>query len=114
MVARHPVRLCATVTTQALWATRKSFACSVDVSEDVWASYAHIDGIRYLAGLSNVRERGGSESSRVVHASNGFHSNTLYILEDLLGVGQLILTNDAAAATYRLLTTQNQALGGIC
>ncbi|KAK4246434.1 hypothetical protein C7999DRAFT_15431, partial [Corynascus novoguineensis] len=82
MVARHLVRLCAIVTTQALWATRESFDCSVDMSKDVWASYVHIDGIRYLAGLSNDRERAGSEPSKLVRAGNGFHSNTLYILED--------------------------------
>jgi hypothetical protein len=87
MVARHLVRPCAVSTIEALWAVRQSFDCCVDTSKSVWASYVHIDGIRYVAALSNEP---GLDFRRVLDADRVPRVGTVYILEDHLGIRQLV------------------------
>ena len=75
----------------------ESSDCCVDMSKDVWARYVHIDGIRYLAALSNRQEVAGIHSCKLVDAGSVSQSTVLYILEDHLGVRQLVLTGPNAS-----------------
>ncbi|KAK4041709.1 hypothetical protein C8A01DRAFT_14573 [Parachaetomium inaequale] len=97
MVARHLVRPCAITTTETLWAARESYDCCVDMSKDVWARYVHIDGIRYLAALSNHQKGAGIHSCKLVDAGSVSQSTMLYILQDHLGVRQLVLIGPNAS-----------------
>lgn len=68
MIAGYLVHECAISTMQELWRTRgirqdfhrapgNSYHTIIDMSLDVWVRYIHIDGIRYIAELSNQDNR---------------------------------------------------------
>jgi hypothetical protein len=97
MVARHLVRPCAIITTEVLWAARESSDCCVDMTQDVWARYVHIEGTRYLAALFNHQRGAGTHPFKLVDAGTVSQSTVLYILEDHLGVRQLVLTGPNAS-----------------
>lgn len=96
MVSKHLIYECAASVGQALWRTRdalKSYDRMIDVSLDVWARYICIDGVRYVAALSNEDDGRGDMS---IISTGGIADdklpriNTIYVLENHMGLRQVI------------------------
>jgi hypothetical protein len=83
---------------EALWEARASFDCRVDVSKGIWAKYVCIDGIRYLAALSNDEDGAGPNSYKLVDADRASRSSALYVLEDHLGIRHLVFVAPGESA----------------
>ena len=122
MIAGYLVQECAISTLQELWRTREirqsfnhtpgdAYHTIIDMSLDVWVRYIHIDGIRYIAELSNQDDRSGHMSllSTVRMFRRESRVKTIYILENHLGIRQVIFTTSTRST--KLPTLDNAELG---
>jgi len=64
---------------------------------DVWAQYVYIDGARYVAVLSNTPGP-GSSYTKPLKVYGAIKDGVLYVLEDHLGIRQLVFTGQRNAA----------------
>ncbi|KAK5629113.1 hypothetical protein RRF57_004828 [Xylaria bambusicola] len=87
MIAEHLVRECAVVTIQESWLGRNSISCRLDISKRILVRDMHIDGVRYIAYLSNTYDKC---DARVLKDATAPTVDTVYVLEDYLGVRQIL------------------------
>lgn len=89
-IARHLVREFAIITAQAQVRHHASAGVQIDLSRDVYASYAIFEGIRYLKTLRNTTE---AEAERgeylLMDARRGRAVQDIYIAFDHLGIRQV-------------------------
>ncbi|KXX73655.1 putative tRNA sulfurtransferase [Madurella mycetomatis] len=89
-VARHLVREFAIITAQSQVRVHASAGAQIDLSRDVYASYAIFEGIRYLKTLRNATE---AEAERgeylLMDARRGRVVQHIYIAFDHLGIRQV-------------------------
>jgi hypothetical protein len=90
MIAGYLVHEFAAATIANLWLGRLSLDCSVDTSLCVWAHYTIIDGLRYIAKLSNADD---NELGVQIFDPTLQKADTIYIQEDYNGIRQLVFTN---------------------
>ncbi len=96
-VAGELVRECAISTAQTLWQHRSSADRQVDIELGVWASYVCIDGVRYIADLSNAVDS-RSSSAMILHVCKTSEINVVYSLEDHLGIRRLVFASQEDTA----------------
>ncbi|RKK84525.1 hypothetical protein BFJ68_g10669 [Fusarium oxysporum] len=72
----------------------ESSQCTIEPSKDVWATHLDLDGIEYVASLSNTPQPG---SRLLWREFQGQEENHLFISEDHLGIRQIV--NDPGAVT---------------
>ncbi|KAF5562006.1 hypothetical protein FPHYL_5875 [Fusarium phyllophilum] len=72
----------------------RSRQCTIEPLKDVWATHLDLDGIQYIASLSNTPKPGSRLLWREVE---GQEENHLFISEDHLGIRQIV--NDPGAVT---------------
>lgn len=70
----------------------RSIQCTIEPLKDVWATHFDLDGIEYIASLSNMPKPGSSQLWREVE---GQQENYIFISEDHLGIRQIV--NDPGA-----------------
>ena len=90
MIAGYLVCEAATSAAVHLWLQHRSLDCVVKTSQDIWARYANVCGVRYLAMLSN--ESHDPLDIQIFDARQQF--NTAYLLEDHVGIRQVIFAMD--------------------
>ncbi|RSL92063.1 hypothetical protein CEP52_014044 [Fusarium oligoseptatum] len=88
LIAQHLVPECATAAAQQAWHDRCSRDSDVDLSLDIWAEYAYIDGIRYISYISNQAVE--TCTARQIQVAGGRPATALYVLEDHLGIRELV------------------------
>ncbi|KAL1864061.1 hypothetical protein VTK73DRAFT_6190 [Phialemonium thermophilum] len=91
LTADQLVRASAISTAQELWQSRSSSGGEFDISRGLWADYVNIDGVRYVANLFD-KPSGTSSSTVLLRAEKAPSVQVLYVLEDHLGVRQLLFT----------------------
>lgn len=76
------------------WQTRRSSNCEIDTSLAVWACFIPIEGVAYIAKLSNSPGDGAGISGRGVKILEAGQSDlrTVYVLEDHLGIRKLVFS----------------------
>ncbi|KAH8161648.1 hypothetical protein CIB48_g6608 [Xylaria polymorpha] len=83
MIAEHLVHECAIVTIQESWLGRNSVSRRLDISKGISARYVRIDGVRYIAYLSNTYDEC---DACILKDRMAPTVDTVYVLEDHLGV----------------------------
>ena len=94
IIAKDLVRECANITTQELWCTRPSSDAKIDILLGVWAHYVYIDGIRYVARLTNKEE---VNCTKILDASKASKVRFMYVLQNHLGIRQVVFATSGAA-----------------
>jgi len=87
-IAELLTREYAIATARKAWLTRRSFDCCIDTSANVWARFVSIDGVHYVANLTNTPVPGRGYN-QIFHADKPPPTDILYILEDHLGIRQI-------------------------
>lgn len=95
MVAGELVRECAISTVQELWHACYNSDGDIDISQGVWARYIHIDGVRYVASLSNMD---GPGCAKLLDINIAAKIEVFYVLEDHLGIRQLVFASPGHSA----------------
>lgn len=108
MVAAELVHECIMYTTHKVFESRSSSNCEVDISLGVWARYIHIDGVRYIADLSN--EADPSKRTMLLNACEASEVDVLYSLEDHLGIRQLVFS--CQGGRVKLLSSPSKSRKG--
>ncbi|KAL1877357.1 hypothetical protein VTK73DRAFT_8652 [Phialemonium thermophilum] len=102
MTADELVCMSAVHTIQQVWGARRSAGGQFDISRGLWADYVHIDGLRYVA---NLFDRPGLSvgGSAVLSVDKASLVDVLYVLEDHLGVRQLVFGHQQQDITRSLV-----------
>lgn len=104
-VARLLARECATSTITETWLAHRSSSCFIDVSSSLWARYILIEGVFYVADLSNSPSH-GSGCIQIFDASKMPPADTLYVLDDHLGIRQILFARSDNPAKLPTLDTK--------
>ncbi|KAJ4323629.1 hypothetical protein N0V84_004237 [Fusarium piperis] len=86
MIAGHLVRESAMVTAKNQSVFSQASDITVNLSEDVYASYSVVDGVRYISSLRNLDTDNGGEYHRVLNAKQQGVVSSIRICEDHLGI----------------------------
>lgn len=105
LIAQHLVRECATAAAQQAWHERCRRDSDVDISLDIWAEYAYIDGARYVSYISNQPVE--TCAARQIQVARGRPATALYVLEDHLGIRELVFGGETE---YRPTTRPESGL----
>lgn len=108
MVAGSLVRECAIVNLQALAASTDSLISpsqTVDLSQDIYAQYIHIEGIRYIQALSNIPSIKVKGRVQVFKTQRGRVVRNIYIRYDHLGIRGIWFTRPKNALLHSLDTS---------
>ncbi|KIH91072.1 hypothetical protein SPBR_01434 [Sporothrix brasiliensis 5110] len=110
------VRMCAVYSIIDLWQRRNSSNVELDMTRDIWAHYMYIEGVRYIERLTNTppadddgpRYDNAPAVARLVDERKVSDYTILYVLEDYLGIRQLVAATskrDLSALTVASVNT---------
>ncbi|KAI1821807.1 hypothetical protein F4861DRAFT_438964 [Xylaria intraflava] len=87
MVAEYLISEYTIIADQECWLGRRSSSRRLDISKGISARYVYIDGVRYIADLSNTHE---ASDDRILEDKTEPTIDTVYALEDHLGLRQIL------------------------
>jgi hypothetical protein len=95
MISKHLVLYYAI---SSLSGFRRPNRCTIEPLKDVWATHFSLNGIDYIASLSNAPQPG---SRQLWKASDSREDHYLYIAEDHLGIRQIVNDPQVISAEER-------------
>ncbi|KAI1496791.1 hypothetical protein F5X99DRAFT_51199 [Biscogniauxia marginata] len=117
---RHWAITTTAITLERALSGRFGYHALVNTNSSIWAQYVYLDGIQYISALSNIPE--GDTNACVLDIGKAQLIDTLYVLEDHLGVRQIIFArsediievpcvNDGVRGTWwQTISTSSKAL----